>query len=356
MAGFRKAKCEQAYLKALFYGPPGSGKSLTALLCAEGLAKLAGKRIALIDTEHGCDFYFQHVAERKAHPEPFDVDVLHTRSIVEMSREVKKLSPDDYCCVIIDSLSHAWESCIAAYAGKQNAVGGIPLHAWSGVKRPFKDLMAFCLNAPLHVFFAGRQANEFDTDEASGELKRVGVKVKCEAEAAYEPHLVMRMEAVKQGKTKLAIITAFAEKDRSGLIAGRTLAWPTFDTLIRPLLGLLGKTQARLPTMDETAIVDAEALSAAEHEKEIQSAELAAEFQARFTLCKTAGELEAVSKELTPQAKKRFTASDLDTVRSSYKNRLTKLQPAPTMTIDTGLADQLRQSIARTQGNGPPAA
>ena len=39
MAGFRKAKAEQAALKIGLYGPPGSGKTFTSLLIAEGLAK-----------------------------------------------------------------------------------------------------------------------------------------------------------------------------------------------------------------------------------------------------------------------------------------------------------------------------
>ena len=39
MAGFRKAKAEQAALKIGFYGAQGSGKTFTALLIAEGLAQ-----------------------------------------------------------------------------------------------------------------------------------------------------------------------------------------------------------------------------------------------------------------------------------------------------------------------------
>ena len=46
MAGFRKAKAEQAAIKMGLYGPPGAGKTFTALLIAEGLARLSGKRIA----------------------------------------------------------------------------------------------------------------------------------------------------------------------------------------------------------------------------------------------------------------------------------------------------------------------
>jgi pantothenate kinase-related protein Tda10 len=59
MAGFRKAKAEQAALKIGIYGPPGSGKTFTSLLIAEGLGKISGKRVAYVDTERGTDFYAQ---------------------------------------------------------------------------------------------------------------------------------------------------------------------------------------------------------------------------------------------------------------------------------------------------------
>jgi pantothenate kinase-related protein Tda10 len=68
MSGFRKAKAEQAALKIGIYGPPGSGKTFTSLLLAEGLARVSGKRIAYVDTEHGTDFYCQAVPARKLHP------------------------------------------------------------------------------------------------------------------------------------------------------------------------------------------------------------------------------------------------------------------------------------------------
>jgi pantothenate kinase-related protein Tda10 len=60
MAGFRKAKGEQAAIKMGLYGPPGSGKTFTSLLIAEGLAAITGKRIAYVDTERGTDFYSQY--------------------------------------------------------------------------------------------------------------------------------------------------------------------------------------------------------------------------------------------------------------------------------------------------------
>ena len=92
---FRKAKAEQAAIKLGMYGPSGSGKTFTALLIAEGLAKLTGKRVAYVDTERGTDFYCQEVKSRKVHPKAFDFDALYSRSITDVITGVQSLDPDE---------------------------------------------------------------------------------------------------------------------------------------------------------------------------------------------------------------------------------------------------------------------
>jgi signal recognition particle GTPase len=101
MAGFRKAKAEQAALKVGMYGLPGSGKTFTALLAAEGLARVTGKRVAFCDSERGTDFYAQAVKARTIHPEAFDFDALYSRSIVEISDAVRGLDPTKYGVLVI---------------------------------------------------------------------------------------------------------------------------------------------------------------------------------------------------------------------------------------------------------------
>lgn len=130
MAGFRKAKAEQAALKMGLYGAPGSGKTFTSLLIAEGLADLTKKRVAYVDTEHGTDFYCQAVADRGVHPEAFDFDAIYTRSLTETIEETKKLDPKEHGVVVVDSFTHLWEAAQAAYSGNVNRAGQIPFHAW----------------------------------------------------------------------------------------------------------------------------------------------------------------------------------------------------------------------------------
>jgi hypothetical protein len=53
MTTFQKPQSLKAALKMALYGPAGSGKTFTALLLAEGLARHTGKRVAYCDTEYG---------------------------------------------------------------------------------------------------------------------------------------------------------------------------------------------------------------------------------------------------------------------------------------------------------------
>lgn len=322
MSGFRKAKAEQAALKLGIYGPPGSGKTFTSLLLAEGLAALSKKRTAFVDTEHGTDFYCQTVPTRAVHPAAFDFDAIYTRALTEIVTAVKGLKPEEYGVVIIDSVTHLWEAARAAYIGKTTSIGTIPMHAWGKIKKPYKDLVAYLLSSPMHVIWSGRQGIEYATDEETDELKAIGVKMKAEGETPYEPHILIRMESIKPKKTnEIATIVAYVEKDRTGVLNGRSFLNPTFESLCTPLLGLLGESQARMPTDDESSGIDAEALAAQDKAKEYQSTELLRQYSARIDLCETAAALKTIGKELTPQIKAEMFPADVATLRERYQAR-----------------------------------
>lgn len=321
MAGFRKAVAEQAALKIGMYGPPGSGKTFTALLLAEGLAGITGKRVAYVDTERGTDFYCKEVPARKIHPQAFDFDALYTRSLTEALTSVKSLSPDEYGVVVIDSITHLWEAAIAAYGGRQTSAGTIPMHAWGKIKKPYKDLMATLLNSTMHIIICGRQGTEYATDEETEELKAVGLKMKAEGETAYEPHILIRMEAIKPKKSnEIAQIAAYAEKDRTGILAGRSFINPTYDSLCAPLMPLLGTTQAQMNT-DESVAQDAEALAKQEQERAEKSAELLRQFSAKIDLANNAAELKEIGKTITPQIKAQMIPADVASLREKYQER-----------------------------------
>lgn len=315
---FRKAKAEQAFIKLGMYGPSGSGKTFTALLIAEGLAKLTGKRVAFVDTERGTDFYCQAVKSRKVHPEAFDFDALYSRSITDVIAGVNSLDPDEYSVIIIDSITHLWEAAKLAYSGKITSIGTIPFHAWGKIKKPYKDMINTLLSTPMHVIFCGRQGNEFEDDAETGELKKVGVKMKAEGETPYEPHILIRLEAVRNSKSNTVIIQAYIEKDRTSVLSLQTIDWPNFDNIAKPLIPLLGNVQAVIESDEDTSLKDAEVLSEQEIAKIKGSEKLLGEFQARFTLCKTLDALKEIGAEITPELKKKLTSADVAALREAY--------------------------------------
>ena len=312
------------------YGPPGSGKTFTSLLIGEGLARLSGKRVAVVDTERGTDFYCQEVKARRVHPEAFDFDALYTRSFSDVLTSVRGLNPAEYGCVVIDSVTHLWEACIASFNGKKTSAGTIPMQAWGRIKKPYKDLMATLLSSPMHVIICGRQGTEYATDEETEELKAVGVKMKAEGETPYEPHILIRMESLKPKKSgELAQIVAYAEKDRTGVLSGRSFINPTFESMCAPLLGLLGDKQANVE-LDADVARDAEAMAEAEANRAKESAELLSRFSARIALADSAQSLKEVGRDITPQVKARMLPDEVGQLRETYHARELALRSTET--------------------------
>lgn len=304
MARFSKAAPKQARLKVSIYGPPGSGKTFSTLLMAEGLAKARGTRIAYADTERGTDFYAQAVKARPVHPEAFDFDAIYTRSLAEVSEAVRSLDPKEYGVVVLDSVTHLWEAAMDAYQGRKTKIDSIPMHAWGKIKKPYKDLLSFLIGSQFDVFILGRQKNLFDADGDSGEMKKVGVAMRAEGETPYEPHLCLRMESqINPENTTQSRVLAYVEKDRTGVLSGRVLTNPSFRT-IEPLLPLLGAEQAAPEDTDERIAKDAELLAKDDEKakaKEEKSAELFRAYQARLMAAKDLAEFGGAAQEANKQ-------------------------------------------------------
>jgi hypothetical protein len=322
-----KADPKQARLKVSIYGPPGSGKTFSALLMAEGLAKIRGKRIAYVDTERGTDFYAQEVKNRKVHPGAFDFDAMYERSIAEVSQGVYGLDPKVHGVVVIDSVSHLWEAAMDAYTGKKTKIDSIPMHAWGRIKKPYKDLIKFLIASPFDVFILGRQKNIFEKDEESEELTKVGVAMRAEGETAYEPHVCIRMEARQNPDDSTdSIYVANVEKDRTGVLAGRRIKNPSFST-IEPLLSLLGEVQAPAEDEEDRIAKDGELLAKADDKakaKEDKSRDLFTGFQGQLSAVKDLSGLASLADEIK-KAKRYLVEEHEGALREIYRSRREKL-------------------------------
>jgi hypothetical protein len=259
MAKLVKAEPKQAKVKIGIYGKSGSGKTFTSLLLAEGLAKREGKRIAFVDSERGTDYYSMDIAERTIHPKAFDFDRIVTRSMMEALEVASELDTSVYGVLVIDSITHFWEAAREAYMGKKGPSGQIPIQAWAEIKKPYKKLMAAFLDKDVHAILCGREGLQMEKDE-DGDMEIVGTKMKAEGETAYEPHMLARF-APRRDAEGGYIISAFWEKDRSGILTGRTTDWPNYQT-IEPITNYLSGTQGTIGSIEESAEKDAAAIEA----------------------------------------------------------------------------------------------
>jgi hypothetical protein len=271
-------------------------------LWAEGLAAKEGKRIAYIDTERGTDFYAMDIPERAIHPKAFDFDRLVTRSIMETIEAFESINPDEYGVVVIDSMTHLWEAVKNAYNGKLMTNGGIPVQAWGGIKKPYKKLMTQFLDGKFHGILCGRE----------------GVVMED-----YEPHILGRMvpDRDKQGGY---IINVFFEKDRSGILTGKEISWPTYST-IQPIVAYLsGDVQGTVGSLEEAAEKDA---AAQERQAEREAQEKQTIYEQIRTAILTAQTVDALSAAWSLTKGKKTKLGDelfgnLTTAKDTRKNEL----------------------------------
>lgn len=324
-------------LKIGMYGPPGSGKSYTAQLLAEGLGKARSRRVAVVDTEGSHKYLRQHRPGDTVHPDPFDFDVLETRSLAEVLSEVRKLDPKVYGVVIIDSITHLWDAAKAAYEGRMTSIDTIPMQAWGKIKKPYKALIDFLLASNFDVIICGRQKNEWR--ENGGELEMVGVAMKSEGETPYEPDCLVRMECVRSRKdpTKSSFVM-HVEKDRTSVLAGQHITNPDFKTFA-PVLPLLGEVhvdpEAVIEAQEEAVARDGELLTEQSDKakaKEEKSAGILADVTAKISVAQDLVALSAVGDEIK-KLKRYILDNHLTVIRELYEHRRSELVNATTTKV-----------------------
>ena len=235
------ARPESAYLKAGFYGDAGAGKSFTASLIAIGLTKLlkSTKPVAFVDTETGSDYLLPLFQK-----EGVQMIRTKTRAFADLVGNPAKNEPGvireaEAACdiLIIDSISHFWTELMTSYL-KANKLSRMSLQHWGPLKQTWKEYTDLFLDTRLHVIVAGRSADKWeeqiDPEDGAKELKKVGTKMRVEGQFAYEPSLLVEMEAV-QTSAKVGsemVRRAFVKKDRFDIMDGQSFINPTFDTFM----------------------------------------------------------------------------------------------------------------------------
>lgn len=169
--GFKKATKEQAKLRAALIGPPGGGKTYSALK----IASFLGGKIAFIDTERGS-------ASKYADKFNFDVHELTSFSPDEYIKAIKEACSAGYDVLIIDSLSHAW-------SGKDGILeqvdqetlksksGNAYTSGWRKATPKHNLLIDTILQANIHIILTMRVKTEYVMEEINGKKspKKIGL-------------------------------------------------------------------------------------------------------------------------------------------------------------------------------------
>jgi len=159
---FQKAVKARSKLRAALFGPSGAGKTFTALAMGQGM----GGTMALIDSERGS-------ASKYADRFDFDTVDLETKKVEEYISLINEAKAQGYAVLIIDSLTHAWQTlneevekiADARYKGNFWA-------AWSEGTPLQRKLIDALVSYPGHIIATMRSKTEWQTGEGNGNKSR----------------------------------------------------------------------------------------------------------------------------------------------------------------------------------------
>lgn len=228
---FQKAQIQGSYLRAAIFGPPGGGKTYSALRMATGIVRVNpfnGGQIFVIDSERGR-------AKKYANQFGFQVCELNENTIDEYIKAIQYAAGK--CAVlIIDSISHAWKALLAAVDAAV-AKGKNSFQAWGKVSITQEQFTELLMRFPGHVICTMRSAIEYEiTTTDSGKMKpvRLGLKPVQGKEIEYEFDVLMQMAADH---------SATIVKDNSGKFQDKIVELPGEDFGIALANWLMGRGQ-----------------------------------------------------------------------------------------------------------------
>lgn len=176
MTGFKKAKRENIWVKAISIAPSGAGKTYSNLRIATGMAKAiegaTGEecRIAYIDTESRRSTYYA---------EEFDFDILELKAPFTPESYVDAIDEAldaGYKILVIDSLSHEWKGkggCLEIHS----KMPGNSYTNWSKITPRHEKFTDKLIDSPIHLFATVRGKDKYVLEEQNGKQvpRKVGV-------------------------------------------------------------------------------------------------------------------------------------------------------------------------------------
>ncbi|MGI2905390.1 AAA family ATPase [Tolypothrix sp. VBCCA 56010] len=253
MSMFTKATKSAAKLRMSIDGISGSGKTYTALAVGSALAKAAGGRLCVVDTENNSASKYADI---------FDFDGLNMRGPFDPRKliEVMKAAErENYGALVIDSLSHFWAGpggvleIVDNAAARSNSKNSFA--AWREGTPVQNKLIEAIVQCQMHLICCMRSKAEYVTekDERTGKVapRKVGLAPVQRDQMEYEFDVVGSMNEQHQ-----MVIT----KSRCPALDRAVIHLPG-EYLATTLLGWLsdGEPAPVAPRADAPAPVNAQA-------------------------------------------------------------------------------------------------
>lgn len=310
---FKKATKSQARLRMAVVGPAGSGKTYTALQVARHL----GKSVALIDTEHGsaskyaneCDFDVCELSEKSRSPEDYIKAI--------------RAAMTEYDVLIIDSLTHEWEWCLAEVDRvAKSKTRGNSYMAWGEVTPRHRKLLDAILSAKCHVIATMRTKTAYElVENGKGKVapKKIGLAPIQREGADYEFDVVLDI-----GVEHVACVS----KSRCVAISDKTYDRPGQD-LAEDLKAWLTDGAPLDDTMDaaDAAVADAR-----------PSADAVRRFSEALREAPDMDELEAIRRDMS-ETKGDMTVPQQRALANEFAAAVARLQSGDGVTFSPGDGD-----------------
>ena len=167
---FKKATRKGIWMRLAITSPSGGGKTWTALVVADKLAKKFGYKIAVLDTERGS-------ASKYASHFNFDVMELYSYEIQRYMDAISDAEKNGYKILIVDSLTHAWAGegglLDKHQAETLKSKSGNSYMAWAKVTPLQNRLIDAMLNFNGHLIATMRTKTDYILD--GNKPKKVGM-------------------------------------------------------------------------------------------------------------------------------------------------------------------------------------
>jgi len=219
---FKKAVRRNLRLRLLMMGLPGSGKTMSALRVARGIAGPTG-RVAVIDTDSGAAATkYADVVDADGQSLEFDHlplgEVFGSFDTINYLKALKEAVAKGYDVVVIDSLTHAWSG-KGGILEQKDRMGG-KFQAWGKLTPKHRELVEGIVNAPVHVICTVRSKQAWGVDE-KGRPSQMGLGADQRNGLEYEFDVVGEID---QDTHRMAIT-----KSRCPAVADRTYDRPGLD-------------------------------------------------------------------------------------------------------------------------------